>query len=140
MTDDEKGTHVLRTPGGEQSDRLTALCCQCGRVRTVSKRYNGPRSRYAAWETGAEWAQRRMLELQRQGLYVEHQPGWRCLLELKCETCKVRTAHAFIREDQYRDTAEREDRKVDKARRRVARRLAGLEGDGAQLNLPSSAH
>ena len=111
-------------------ERLTALCCECGTVRTVSARYNGPAKRYAPWETDAEWVRSRLFDLQASGIYTEHQPGWRCLLDLKCSTCNVRTAHAYIREDQHRDHAEEQDRRVDRDRRRVGRRLAGFESAG----------
>lgn len=120
--------------GRQAAGRLTALCCRCGRVRTVSAAYNGPRKRYASGETWQQVANLRRVQV-RHGVYLEHQPGWRCLLDLKCATCNEFTAHAYIREDDLRDHAEEQDRRVDRGRRRVARRLAGLEGTGVRVVL-----
>lgn len=82
--------------------RRDALCCTCGRLRTVT-------------DAGAVRAARRVS--------VSEHPlpgqdaGWRCLTELKCSTCGLVTRHALIREDPYRDYAEKRDREVDLSRR-----------------------
>jgi hypothetical protein len=68
-------------------DRVRALCCKCGNLRTVSARYS-PRDRTA--DDGRD------------------PQGWRMTGTLMCSECKTTTTHALLRDDkpQYRDSAE----------------------------------
>lgn len=89
------------------SARVTALCCFCGSLRTVSKNYSAGHSR--VWPGEAIETKEALREMQARGLVREQRPGWRCLTILKCDHYGERTRHAFIRDDKHRNYAEEED-------------------------------
>lgn len=78
-----EGTDRRRGP----RKRVRALCCVCGRLRTVSVNYCGRREE--------------ILE-----------PGWARLNWVKCATCGEVTRHAVLTDGDGRDWAEEAQRKV----------------------------
>lgn len=74
------------------SDRRQALCCICGQVRTVSKRYSGRRAGAVYGPANPE----RLREWQSRGFDLDVEPYWRHLNTLKCRNCGEWTRHAVI--------------------------------------------
>jgi hypothetical protein len=113
-------------------------------LRTFSSGYYGTR-RVSTGEDGwsSDAGLKRLRELQAEGIYVDQQPGWRCVIELKCSHCKERTIHAYIRDDEWKDLAEEKDRTKDRERReahrKVQRRLRLLAADGVPVIYKSLA-
>ena len=71
-------------------ERVRALCCECGNIRTVAAHYSGPRDGNRAIECDPH-----------------HREGWRLTATLKCSACKAKTRHALLRDgDDSRDYAE----------------------------------
>lgn len=107
--------------GGQQ--RNGALCCRCGQLRTVAVNYRGRRPPGAAGS-------------QELGPWCT----W-----LHCAHCGELTVHALIVDslaDRWRREGcdrERRDRRTDRHRRRLERRLRALAADGvAVIRAPSS--
>ncbi len=100
----------------QQTTRLQALCCECGDLRWVDRRYA------CRFETA---------DVNRAGDHGSDPRGWRMTRTLKCSTCMTKTRHALIRADddsRDRDAAEVTDHEP---RRTVVRpRVANDDGSG----------
>lgn len=73
--------------------RTTALCCQCGQIRTVSSGYYGRRRTdpFAEFNTS---------------------DSSRSVVTLRCEHCRAQVSHAVLRVDPERDYAEESERQI----------------------------
>lgn len=96
------------------SPRNRALCCICGKLRTVAPSYRGkkPPEAEEPGPTAAPWCR------------------W-----LKCSVCRVVTLHAVIADvadGSHRDGClmERQNRLLDRCRRRIERRLTAFAAEG----------
>lgn len=111
----------MTSGGGEQRNR--ALCCRCGQLRTVAPNYRG--------RVPPEVAQ-------------SHEIGpWSTWLQ--CAHCGESTVHALVVDtlaDRWRREGcdrEKRDRRIDRHRRRLERRLRALAADGVTvIRAPSS--
>lgn len=74
-------------------------------------------------------------DIHARGLWLDHEPGWRCLTELRCLTCRVVTRHAVIREDDARNFAEQLDRRGDRTRKLAGMKVEALRAGGATVRL-----
>ena len=109
MTGDRKGQRKGSSP------RNRALCCVCGELRTVAPSYRGkkPPDAEDPDPTAAPWCR------------------W-----LKCSVCRVVTLHAVIADvvadGSHRDGClmERQNRLLDRCRRRIERRLTAFAAEG----------
>ncbi|WP_324666437.1 putative PhiRv2 prophage protease [Mycobacterium canetti] len=99
------------------TDRVRALCCQCGTTRTFSPRYSFPWDANYSRDAGPD----------------REPHGWRMTGTLKCSTCRARTRHAVLRDDQpgHRDHAET----VDREQSVVAHALAAIDHLESQQRL-----
>ncbi|WP_137149459.1 hypothetical protein [Mycolicibacterium sp. CR10] len=71
--------------------KVRALCCDCGHLRTVSRRYSAPNDDNRTRDDN------------------QHPRGWRCTMTLKCSNCRRPSRHAILRDDDrpdFRDIAE----------------------------------
>lgn len=97
------------------SPRNRALCCVCGELRTVASSYRGkkPAAAEELDPTAAPWCR------------------W-----LKCSACRIVTLHAVIADavaDGFRRDGcpmERQNRLLDRCRRRIERRLTAFAAEG----------
>ncbi|WP_183095996.1 hypothetical protein [Nocardioides stalactiti] len=96
--------------------RNDALCCTCGRVRTVAKSYRGTPPKEA------------------QDPDLPRSCAW-----LRCDHCAAVTVHAVIGPRLPQGCAadgcdrERHNRRADQVRRRIERRLAGYIAEGITI-------
>lgn len=79
------GNHRAERDHAWRKPQRTALCCVCGATRPTSAH-------------GATGEPQRVLEGQRD--------GDRCLVTRKCQTCRQRTPHAYLRVGDYADWLE----------------------------------
>jgi hypothetical protein len=77
-------------PERQPKPPLNALCCECGSLRTVS----------------ADYCFRRGDPNRSTDGFGDHPRGWRYTGTLLCSACGLRTRHALLRTDQYRDSTE----------------------------------
>lgn len=108
------------TAGGRRGPRLRnrALCCECGQLRTVAESYRGKKpEEVPAAEAGvAPWC------------------TW-----LRCAQCDAVRLHAVIADtlaQQWRAEGcdrERDNRRKDRCRRRIDRRLTALAAEGVTV-------
>ena len=99
--------------------RTEALCCVCGRVRTVvivGRHYIAHEPRGSDWGSPDSW-------------------GDRCIIDRECETCREVTAHAYLRTDDGRDSVEQRQAELDKIVRDPLTGLAALEDEMALLGV-----
>lgn len=95
MADRTDSVRSSRTRRNPHRPTVRALCCECGRMRSVDPLTRGKRVGEAGWN--------------------EDPANGRCLVTRKCGTCKRQTAHAWLRDDlepDRRDLAERHNASV----------------------------
>lgn len=86
-------------------ERLQALCCQCGQVRSMSSVLSAVGLGQSVGEPHvSEWLDEA----------PNHPTAWnRCCVIRKCSNCKCLTMHAYLRpNNQYKDTLEWDHRVV----------------------------
>jgi hypothetical protein len=85
-----------------------ALCCDCGQLRTVKRRYR--LGRFVP-ELGSGY----LMSPQGRSTYPFAQPWDRFVGDLKCSHCRATTRHAVVRDgDDYADHAEERERGVSR--------------------------
>lgn len=110
----------------DQPNRRVSICCQCGNIRDVSANHY-PRGGNAI--TGEDLdppehvaKMRELMPDNHYWLQREQNPGVRCVELLKCLPCGKVTRHAYIRQGEYRNIAEGEQRRADRQRAIDSRR------------------
>lgn len=94
--------------------RYDALCCACGQVRTVAQSYRGRKPKEVPASDGV----------------APPSCTW-----LRCSHCSSVTLHAVIKERSRGSgcARERQDRELDRQRRRIERRLVAFAAEGIAI-------
>lgn len=83
----------------ESQPPFRGLCCECGNLRVLGRRWN----QHAGWQVAHRG---RMSEAG-----PRHDRGWaidvdRCICTAKCDECGTLTTHAYLRNGEKRDSLE----------------------------------